>query len=232
MNLETASPEWKTIAVSDGTAMRVYIARPKPGPAKVPAVLVLQEAFGVNAHIQDVAGRFAREGFLAIAPELYHRTAEGFDAPYSDFASAIPHLQAITTANLVADLQATFDQVVKEPRADPGQVAVVGYCLGGRAAFIANAVLPLRAAVSYYGGRIHLLLDQAKDQHGPLLLFWGGQDEHIPAEQIRPIGHFLGSGPWVFLRSAGELPSPIGPAILGAYPSVLEGLRTKECRTI
>ena len=77
--------EYVELRVNDGTTMRAWVARPKEEGAH-PGLLVFQEAFGVNAHIRDIAGRFAREGFVAVAPELFHRTGAGFDGRYDDFS--------------------------------------------------------------------------------------------------------------------------------------------------
>src|SRR5271169_3662732 len=93
--------EYVTLSVGDGTAMRAYVARPGAGQPSA-AMLVFQEAFGVNPHIKDVAGRFARQGYLAIAPELFHRTAPGLEAAYTDFPAIMPHLQALTDKGLEA----------------------------------------------------------------------------------------------------------------------------------
>ena len=84
-----------SLKVADGSTMNAHVARPTRA-AKHPGIIVLQEAFGVNDHIRDIAGRFAKMGLVAIAPELFHRTAAGFEAPYSDFPSTIPHMQAMT----------------------------------------------------------------------------------------------------------------------------------------
>ena len=81
------------LSVNDGTTMRAWVARPKE-EGTYPGLLVFQEAFGVNAHIRDVAGRFAREGFVAVAPELFHRTGSGVEVRYDDFPSAAPHMRA------------------------------------------------------------------------------------------------------------------------------------------
>ena len=76
-----------TLQVSDGTQMNAYVARPSEGDTH-PGLLVFQEAYGVNEHIRDVTRRFAAQGFVAIAPELFHRTAPaGFEGSYSDFAA-------------------------------------------------------------------------------------------------------------------------------------------------
>src|SRR3974390_2426360 len=99
--------EWVDLAVGDGTAMRAYVARPDGSPP-TRGLLVFQEAFGVNAHIRDVADRFAKQGFLAIAPELFHRTAPGFDCAYTEFAKAAPQLERVSEQGLDADARAAY----------------------------------------------------------------------------------------------------------------------------
>jgi carboxymethylenebutenolidase len=168
--------EWLTLNADDGTSLRAFVARPDGRPSR--GLLLFQEAFGVNAHIRDVAARFAGEGFLVISPELFHRTAPAFECAYSDFALAAPHLQAITEQGLDADVRAAYGWISGEGVG--GNCAAVGYCLGGRVAFVANSALPLKAAASYYGGRIPPLLGRAPKLSGPMLFFWGGQDHHIP----------------------------------------------------
>jgi len=169
--------EWLTLDADDGTSLRAFAARPDALVSR--GLLLFQEAFGVNAHIRDVAGRFAAEGFLVISPELFHRTAPGFECGYTDFALAAPHLQAITEQGLDADVRAAFGWLEREGVG--GNSAAVGYCLGGRVAFVANSALPLKAAASYYGGRIPPLLGRAPKLSGPMLFVWGDRDHHIPA---------------------------------------------------
>ncbi|MFI5360368.1 MAG: dienelactone hydrolase family protein [Elusimicrobiota bacterium] len=175
-----------TIEVGDGTAMDAYHAKPLGGGRR-PGLLVLQEAFGVNAHIRDVADRFAREGFAALAPELFHRTAPGFDGKYDDFASAKPHYEAMTVETLTADLAAAHAWLVERGGVAAADVSAIGFCLGGRAAFLADAVLPLKSAVSFYGAGMTALLDRAPKLSGPILLNWGGLDQHVPPEQISAV---------------------------------------------
>jgi carboxymethylenebutenolidase len=81
--------DWITLQVGDGTTMRAYAARPQDGRAHA-GLLVFQEAFGVNAHIRDVTERFAREGYHALAPELFHRTGPGFEGAYNNFEASCP----------------------------------------------------------------------------------------------------------------------------------------------
>jgi len=183
------------LSVNDGSTMRAFVARPRERGAH-PGLLVLQEAFGVNGHIRDVATRFAREGFVAIAPELFHRSAPaGWEGSYDDFPSVMPHMKALNDSAMAADHRAAFDWLrgyIGEP-----PILSVGYCMGGRASFLAAITLPLAGAVSYYGGGIAPnqsnpgLLGRASGVQCPLLFFWGGRDRHIPPEQVRAIADVL-----------------------------------------
>ena len=181
--------EYVTLPVSDGSSMRAFVAHPEGNPAA--GLLVFQEAFGVNTHIRDVTTRFAREGYLAIAPELFHRTGPGFEGSYTDFAAITPHFQGLSDAGLEADIRATFDWARHSSGNLP--IAAVGYCMGGRAACLAGLTVPLACSISYYGGGIAPsqyfpgLLDRLKNLSAPLLLFWGGKDQHIGQEQIQAV---------------------------------------------
>jgi carboxymethylenebutenolidase len=177
-----------TLPVADGTEMRAYTAFPAAtGP--VPGIILLQEAFGVNHHIRSVADRLAAAGYAVIAPELFHRTAApGLEISYSDFATvAAPHFQAINNPDLTADLQASFDWLTSQPLVKADKIGSIGFCLGGRVSFLANAVLPLAAGVSYYGGGTHTIKDRAQDLHATHLFFWGGLDAHIKKEHINEV---------------------------------------------
>jgi carboxymethylenebutenolidase len=177
-----------TLSVADGTEMRAYTAFPSStGP--VPGIILLQEAFGVNHHIRSVADRLAAAGYAVIAPELFHRSAEpGLEIAYSDFATkAMPHYGAITNEGLTTDLQASYEWLSTQPLVIADKIGSIGFCLGGRVSFLANAVLPLAAAVSYYGGGTHQIKDRAKDLHATHLFFWGGLDAHISKEHIAEV---------------------------------------------
>ncbi len=187
---EEITTETVTLPVEGGTAMPAYVARPtSAGPH--PGILVMQEAFGVNAHIKDVTERFAREGYTSIAPALFHRTDGHFEGEYTDFGAAMPHMQALTDDGQTADIQAAYQWLTTD--GDASAVASTGYCMGGRASFLADTLLPLKASVSYYGGGIAPsgffpeLLSKAPDLHAPILLFWGGLDEHIGSDAVRSV---------------------------------------------
>jgi carboxymethylenebutenolidase len=185
--MDNVRTEKITLQVGDGTSMNAYAAMPAEG-GKLPGLLIFQEAFGVNPHIRDVTERFANQGYVAIAPELFHRTGAGFECSYADFTPCLPHMQAMTPEGLIQDAQAAFDWLQKNPRVLPNSTASVGWCMGGRVSFLANTALPLKAAISFYGGGIApSLLPRAPQSHGPVLFFWGGLDGHIPADQIRSV---------------------------------------------
>jgi carboxymethylenebutenolidase len=132
-----------------------------------------------------VADRFAAQGYVVIAPEIFHRTAPPyFEGAYGDFASVIPHYNAMTVENMEADLKASYHWLRHHELVNPGNIFSIGYCLGGRVSFVANAVLPLKAAASYYGGNIKQVAHMASTVSGPHLFFWGGLDKHIGQDQI------------------------------------------------
>ena len=187
---------WVDLKADDGTSLRAFVARPEGRATR--GLLLFQEAFGVNAHIRDLAGRFAAERFLVIAPELFHRTAPGFECAYTDFPLATPHLQAITEKGLDADVRAAFGWLEREGVG--GNAAAVGYCLGGRVAFVANSAVPLKAAASYYGGRIPPLLGRTPQLSGPMLFCWGGQDHHIPEADRQAVVSSLRDANKVFVN--------------------------------
>lgn len=176
-----------SLTVADGTSMNAYVAAPAEG-AKAPGIIVFQEIFGLNAHIRDLAERFARQGYVAIAPELFHRTAPGFEGPYTDLQVCMPHMQAMTPEGNIADARAVFDWLQKNPRVLPNAIASLGFCMGGRVSYLANSALPLAAAVSFYGTAIApAFLPRAVQQNGPVLFFWGSLDTRITQENVRAV---------------------------------------------
>jgi len=189
------------LAVADGTRMAAYVARPESGGPH-PGLLMFQEAFGVNGHIRNVCDRFAGEGYVAIAPELFHRTAPpGFEGSYTDFPAVMPHYQAVTTETAELDVRAAYAWLRSNPQVKANEISSVGFCMGGRVSFIANSVVALRAAVSFYGGGIAPgLLDRAAKLQAPALLIWGGLDKHITPEHRRAVTEALTARQKIFVN--------------------------------
>lgn len=178
--------EFNTVKLADHTEVDLYTAFPE-GNGPFPAIILIQEAFGVNHHIRNVAERLCAEGYAVVSPDLFHRTARRLEVGYNDFASVAPHFQAITKEGLTADLKGAYEFLQQQDTVKKDKIGSVGFCLGGRVSFLANAVLPLSAAVSYYGGGLDQFADDAVNLNGPHLFYWGGLDKHIPQETISTI---------------------------------------------
>lgn len=178
------------IAVKDGTILPAYVARPAV-PAHGPGIIVLQDQFGVTNFLRDTADRFARLGFTAVAPALYHRTG-AFEMPYDGgYDANKPHHKGVTLEGQIADAEAAYDWLLGGGIA-AGRIGAMGFCMGGRLAYLLNAHRPVRAAISFYGGRIAPdLLHFAAAQQGPLMFFWGGRDDVISQEQVRAVADGL-----------------------------------------
>jgi carboxymethylenebutenolidase len=179
--------------------MEVYEATPEGTPRA--AVVVIQEAFGVNDHIQDVTRRMAREGYHAVAPHLFHR-AGGGTAPYDDFSKVFPLFEGLDDAALLVDVDATI-QALGERGFLPGRVGLVGFCMGGRISFLVAARRRLGAAVGFYGGGIVTarfpqfppLVGEAAGLQTPWLGLFGDADESIPVEDVEQLRTALAAAP-------------------------------------
>jgi carboxymethylenebutenolidase len=185
-----------TVATADGP-MDVHLAMPARAKRhRARAIVVLQEAFGVNPHILKVCDRLAAAGYLAAAPELFHRTGSGVQYGYQDFEKIRPLLPGITNDRLLMDVSAAYKFLVGRSDVDPRQITTIGFCMGGFASALAACHLPLAAAVSFYGGglaRARLgmgltpLLDDFSGLSCPTLFFFGEQDQNITPEDVAAV---------------------------------------------
>jgi len=174
--------EYVELSVADGSTMRAWFTHPAKEETRA-GLMVFQEAFGVNPHIRSVADRFARAGYAAIAPELYHRSSLGFEGSYDDMAPAIALARQLKPEDTENDIRATHAFL----RGRVGDnIACVGYCMGGRVSFLANITAPVCAAVSYYGGGADVV-GRAAECSAPMLFFWGEQDQHIGSEHRQKV---------------------------------------------
>ena len=194
MSTPSTSLERVELAVADGTTMFAEIVRPAPSAATAPGIIVFQDAYGVNDQLREIAHRLAGLGLVAIAPELYHRTQPGLVGAYDGRDDALRNRgkDDLTPAGTIADVRAAYEWLAREPGVATDRIAAIGFCMGGRTVFVANAEVPLRAGISFYGGGIAPgMLGRAPEQHGRLLMFWGGRDKHIKAEQRRAVDDAL-----------------------------------------
>jgi carboxymethylenebutenolidase len=171
--------EHLTITVADGT-FNAYVAHPAQSPA--PAVVVIQEIYGVNAVIRAVADRLAQAGYLAIAPDLFWRIEPGVDLTDKSEAGnkRAFELMGVFDAELgVKDIEATLEAVRARPDCT-GKVGAVGYCLGGKLAFLTATRTDSDASVSYYGVGLDTLVPEAEKLAHPLLLHVAEEDRFVP----------------------------------------------------
>jgi carboxymethylenebutenolidase len=124
----------------------------EPGGQPVGGIVVVQEAFGVNDHIEDVARRFAAEGWLAVAPHLFHRSGDP-KLGYGDMSVVRRHMQALTVDGVLADVDTALDHLAGAG-IPLGRTVIVGFCMGGTVALVTAARRDVGAAVSFYGGGV------------------------------------------------------------------------------
>ena len=168
--------EWRELATPRGT-VQAWLARPEQAPRG--AVVVVQEIFGVTAHVRAVAGRFAAAGYLAMAPAFFDLVEPGVELAY-DQAGMERGRALIGELGLDRALE-VVDAAARALRAEGGPVGVVGFCWGGTVAFLSATRLGL-PAVSYYGARnVQFLDEQAR---AALMFHFGGHDRSIPPEAI------------------------------------------------
>jgi carboxymethylenebutenolidase len=188
------------VATPDGP-MRLYEAGPQGEP--LGAVVVIQEAFGVNPHIEDVTRRFAAAGYHAVAPDMFHRTGPGAVVDYGDFGSVMEHFAGVGSDDaILTDVDATLDYLRGLGFADH-QIGIVGFCFGGRVTFLVSSNRALGAGVGFYGGGIvtarfpqfPALVDGAKTMQTPWLGLFGDRDESIPADDVEQLRKALTDAP-------------------------------------
>ena len=170
-----------TLTASDKHQLGAYRADPKGAPKG--AMVVIQEIFGVNHHIRVMCDRFAEIGYVAVAPAVFDRFARNFESGYTpdEIAHARSLLGNLNWDNMMLDIGAAVSDLKST-----GPVGIVGYCMGGTAAFLAACrVQGLSAAVSYYGGQIAKFADEKPKC--PLQMHFGEKDESIPMYAVETI---------------------------------------------
>lgn len=177
--------EWIDIEGPDG-AFSAYLALPPAG--RGPGLLLLQEIFGVNEHIRAVAGQYALDGFVVLAPDLFwrqgRRIALGYEGAARERANALKG--SLEPEQTWRDLEASLAALRQRPEI-AGRIGALGYCLGGRLAFNAAASPGVDAAVAYYGGGIQDQLALAEQIRCPVQFHYGELDAHIPAEAVEAV---------------------------------------------
>ena len=175
--------------------METYEARPKDGGTR-PAIIVLMEAFGLNGHIKDVTERVAREGYVAIAPDLYHREPVRI-VPYKELPKAIEIMNRLQDPKIMSDVGAVISHLKSQKYVKASAIGVTGFCMGGRFTYLAAAHhnKDIKAAVSFYGGGIPMGNPSPLARTGaincPIYLFFGAKDPLIPQDHVAQINKAL-----------------------------------------
>ena len=199
--LSTAKQPDTTIAVSRSeprVGKTIQIAKGLPGyyvtptgTGKFPAVIVLMEAFGLNNWCKSICNRLAQSGFAAIAPDFYRGTTY----EYTDVAGAIGKLKSLNDDAIMSDVGKSLDFLAGKSEVNANGIGVIGFCMGGRYAFLTNAVYPtkIKAAISFYGGGIDAtagnplgqksILDRSSTMQSPIMLVYGSEDQLIAADE-------------------------------------------------
>jgi carboxymethylenebutenolidase len=175
--------QFTELKAADGQAIPAYVAQPKSQPKG--GIVVIQEIFGVNSHIRAVADGYAEQGYLAVAPAIFHRVKPNVELGYEqdDMAAGMAlktATEALPSPGVMQDIQAAIQQA-----SQAGKVGIVGYCYGGLLTWRAACTLSgLSAAAPYYGGGVTTPDEIARRPKCPVLAHFGDQDHWISLESV------------------------------------------------
>ena len=184
---------WVDINV-DGSSMEGYLTQPE-GDGSHPAIVVIQEIWGVNSHIQSVADRLPGAGYVGLAPAMFHRQGRMITGLHEEFPSAIAWMQQCTDAGIVADVRGAVDYLKAQSFVQSDKIGIVGFCFGGRVSYLAAAsISDLSASVVFYGGNIMGSLgdgaspfDQSANISCPILGLFGEEDANPTPDDVDKI---------------------------------------------
>jgi carboxymethylenebutenolidase len=173
--------QWIEITADDGGTFKGYLAVPASGSG--PGIVLLQEIFGVNASMREVADDYAEEGYVVLVPDLFWRIQPGVDLGYgeADFAKALDYYQRFETGLSIKDVACALKALRARPECK-GKVGALGFCLGGQLAYLTAARTDVDCAVSYYGVGIDADIGEAKAITCPILFHFAELDKYAPAE--------------------------------------------------
>jgi carboxymethylenebutenolidase len=192
------------IPAADGGAFMAYMAMPEDAEKNAhPGILLIQEIFGVNSDMREKCDDFARQGYVAICPDLFWRIEPGIqlvDSEEPQLKRAFELYELFDEEKGLTDLQTTLGYMRHEKECD-GKVGTVGYCLGGKLAFMMACHTDVNAAVSYYGVAIDTLIDQAKNINNPTMLHVAGEDEFVDKDAQNKMRKGLSNNDYVTMHT-------------------------------
>jgi carboxymethylenebutenolidase len=171
--------EWTSVAVPGGAFFDAYLAKPPAGSG--PGLVLFQEIFGVNEHIRALAEQYALDGFVVLAPDIFWRAQRRVELGYEgeQRQRGIELATKLKGPELGLDMVAAAAALRARPEVEGHKIGAIGYCMGGRLAFLSAATAGVDAAVAYYGGGIHDQLDKAAAIQCPVLFHYAERDDHI-----------------------------------------------------
>jgi carboxymethylenebutenolidase len=181
-----------TVKAKDGGSFQAYLATPEKGSG--PGIVLLQEIFGINAYIRDVADYYAEEGYVVLAPDLFWRIKPGIELGFTDEdrKQAFAYREKFDVDKSVDDIGATIAALKGLPEFK-GKIGAIGFCLGGLLAYLSASRLGVDCAVSYYGVGIEKVLNESSKIKCPMVLHMGEKDKWTPPEVVNAIkGAFEG----------------------------------------
>lgn len=194
MALETKSVQ---IPLASGGSMGGYFARPA-GNDVLPGVLVYMEIFGVNVHIKAVTERIAAEGYVALAPDYFHRTGPGLDLDYDEAGmnEGLKHLGQLQADSMISDAKDAIAFLRSNAGVKGESIGAMGFCIGGHMAYLTACETDVKAAASYYGGGIAApqglgggasTISRTPKISGKIICYFGGKDAMIPGDQVSAV---------------------------------------------
>jgi carboxymethylenebutenolidase len=180
---QPSNTQWIEIAPGFGG----YLALPPAGTG--PGLVLWQEIFGVNEHIQAVAEQYALDGFVVLAPDTFWRQAPRVQLGYegADREQAMTLMKGCAAADALTDIGASLAALRARPEVGGAKVGTFGYCMGGRLAYLSAATGGVDAAVAFYGGGIHGQLERAAAITAPMQFHYAGHDDNIPLEAVERV---------------------------------------------
>jgi carboxymethylenebutenolidase len=175
--------QWITVP-SSGGQFDAYLALPPAGSG--PGLLLFQEIFGVNDHIRAVAEQYAADGFVVLAPDVFWRQRPRVELGYAgaDREQGMALARSLKPEQVMLDLRAAVDALRALGPTQGRRIGALGYCMGGRLAYMCAALAEIDAAVSFYGGGIHDLLHLASGVSCPIQFHYAERDDHIPMAAV------------------------------------------------
>lgn len=204
--------QWIDIPAQDGNTFKGYLALPPAGHG--PGIVLIQEIFGVNDHIQAVADQYALDGYVVLAPDLFWRSEPGVQLGYgeADWERAFELMKTLDFDMAIDDLRRTADTLRRRDECN-GRVASLGYCMGGLLSFLAAANAGVDAAICYYPGSIETRLDQAERITCPTLFHFAEEDHYISSDAVAAVEQKM---------------AQVGQAQIETYPGVDHGFNCWE----